>query len=97
MTKQKFRMYPPPEACNDCGQLLVQDSIGHTDGFVTRYCPHNNTGIVAVCGLIDDDPAIVRWIFEGPLTADEFVTAMGNLAETHKTKAVPIMNTSSLQ
>ena len=72
MSTIDLAVVPLPNLCDACGQNLLQLARKPSKQTqILMYCPHQETLAHARLGVIDDHPAIVHWIIEGPLTKPE--------------------------
>ena len=92
------RIAQPPEICELCSSSL-RDRVIDTDDKTTQilfYCPHHFTIIHCTMGTVEGQRSVTKWIFEGPVSEDQYIDTATKLGELHGAQ-MDVHHTGSLQ
>lgn len=74
----------PPTLCDKCGQQLIAHAYAVDSGItqILHHCPHNQTLAHATLSEVDGTPAIIKWIFESPVTQEHAIAMAKQLGDS---------------
>ncbi len=74
----------PPTLCEKCGQQLIAYAYAVDPGVtqILHHCAHKHTLAHATLSEVDGKRAIIKWVFEAPVTQEHAVTMAEQLGKS---------------
>lgn len=99
MTNEQPDIYVPllPEICRGCGDEMLVKIKRETEMFrIAQHCPHNDVLLYASMGVYQDTRAVLRWAVLGPISQEEAMVQINEMAEKHGAEIHTLLDPNQL-